>query len=526
MTLVDNTYRYDGNANCIEKHTLSGLNRYTYDSLGQLVKAEYPTGTEAYSYDRAGNRLTRTTQNSREEYRHDAAGRLTGRSVYEMLKGVDIPTVEQNMVETKTYQYEYDRQGNTLSDGENTYRYDSLNRLVEIRTKSADIQKNHYDGEGLRAELEENGRLVSFIFDNEKAVCETDADWNTIRYIRGYELISSDSEKAKTYYHYASDELGSTTHVTDEAGKILNRYEYDAFGNFTVKEESVTNRFCFTGEQYDPASNLYYLRARFYSPVIGRFLNEDTYYGDGLNLYAYCHNNPVGYVDPSGHASYPYEYFPYMFDDIDVENGGKGRKKESDSTNLGKNIFQHVGINPNISGTGSHERQHLIPQQVYKKSQFLQDIGFNVDSHWNGIFDKNMNKGITTVNDIFKANNVSKELTDRYVSDKTHHGGGHILYNDAVEREVDNIQKYIKKYHEGLISDGMSTKKANRKALKEAQRQVYMLTEDLRTMNIDGIDLYKSHSSNSNKYNDADEYYEEFKKKKQEAHEKNWHKKY
>ena len=91
--------------------------------------------------------------------------------------------------------------------------------------------------------------------------------------------------------------------MTDEVGKILNRYEYDAFDNFTVKEETVTKRFCFTGEQYDPASNLYYLRARFYSPVIGRFLNEDTYYGDGLNLYAYCHNNPVGYVDPSGHAS-------------------------------------------------------------------------------------------------------------------------------------------------------------------------------------------------------------------------------
>ena len=61
------------------------------------------------------------------------------------------------------------------------------------------------------------------------------------------------------------------------------------------------NRFGFAGEQYDPVANLYYLRARFYNPVIGRFLQEDTYYGDGLNLYTYCHNNPVGYVDPSGH---------------------------------------------------------------------------------------------------------------------------------------------------------------------------------------------------------------------------------
>jgi len=49
----------------------------------------------------------------------------------------------------------------------------------------------------------------------------------------------------------------------------------------------------------------YYLRARYYNPVIGRFLQEDTYYGDGLNLYAYCRNNPVRYYDPSGHDACP-----------------------------------------------------------------------------------------------------------------------------------------------------------------------------------------------------------------------------
>ncbi|MEE1247790.1 MAG: RHS repeat-associated core domain-containing protein, partial [Lachnospiraceae bacterium] len=200
----------------------------------------------------------------------------------------------------KTCHYEYDRQGNTLSDGENTSCYDSLNRIVEVRTKNGDIQKNHYDGEGLRAELEENGRLVAFIFDGDKVVSEK-TDNNTIRYIRGYELISSDSAAAKTYYHYASDELGSTTHLTDENGNVYNYYEYDAFGNFLTKAENVPNRFCFTGEQYDPLTSQYYLRARFYNPAIGRSLNEDTYYGDGLNLYAYCHNNPAKYVDPTGH---------------------------------------------------------------------------------------------------------------------------------------------------------------------------------------------------------------------------------
>ena len=68
-----------------------------------------------------------------------------------------------------------------------------------------------------------------------------------------------------------------------------------------VCEEQVANRFRFNGQQYDPVSRQYYLRARFYNPVIARFTQEDTYRGDGLNLYAYCRNNPVYYVDPSGH---------------------------------------------------------------------------------------------------------------------------------------------------------------------------------------------------------------------------------
>ena len=53
----------------------------------------------------------------------------------------------------------------------------------------------------------------------------------------------------------------------------------------------------------DPVTQQYYLRARFYNPVIARFTQEDTYRGDGLNLYAYCANNPVYYTDPTGRLS-------------------------------------------------------------------------------------------------------------------------------------------------------------------------------------------------------------------------------
>lgn len=73
-------------------------------------------------------------------------------------------------------------------------------------------------------------------------------------------------------------------------------------GKLTACEEKVSNRFKFNGQQYDPISQQYYLRARHYNPVIGRFTQEDTYRGDGLNLYAYCANNPVYFIDPSGNV--------------------------------------------------------------------------------------------------------------------------------------------------------------------------------------------------------------------------------
>ena len=103
-----------------------------------------------------------------------------------------------------------------------------------------------------------------------------------------------------------SDEMGSVTHVVEEEDRrVRNCYGYDAFGNTEYAEETVRNRFRYTGQQYDSVTGQYYLRARYYNPVIGRFLQEDTYYGDGLNLYAYCRNNPVRYYDPSGHDACP-----------------------------------------------------------------------------------------------------------------------------------------------------------------------------------------------------------------------------
>ena len=304
--LVDNTYSYDHNGNRIRKQTLDGLTRYAYDAGNRLVEVAYPgrngiTDTEYLRYDKAGNRTERIRGAVHEQYLYDECNRLL-----QITDGAD--TVKN---------YTYDNSGNMLSDGEMSYLYDGFGRLEQVTKADGSFQKNHYDAEGLRAEMEENGQLVKFLYnENREAVAEEESDGNVIRYIRRLGLISSDSEKAKTYYHYVSDEQGSITHVIngeekesgelpqeDVQSRVLNHYEYDAFGNTIRCEEQVHNRFRYTGEQYDPLTGQYYLRARYYNPVIARFTQEDTYYGDGLNLYTYCQNNPVLYHDPTGHGT-------------------------------------------------------------------------------------------------------------------------------------------------------------------------------------------------------------------------------
>lgn len=286
--LAENQYLYDGNGNRTLKRQLGGDTLYHYDPLNQLKKVEYPSYTEELFYDKAGNRTRRIASGVEELYQYDPRNRLTAYT-----KG------------GVTTMFQYDHAGNLLADDKARYSYDAFNRTEKVETFDGHIQLNRYDAEGLRYEMEENGNLVQFIFNQNREVVAEEDSSGLNRLIRGTELIAANSsaDSARTYYHYASDEMGSTTHIVDEAGAVKNRYEYDAWGNITAQEEAVPNRFKFTGQQLDPVTQQYYLRARFYNPVVARFTQEDTYRGDGLNLYAYCENNPVCYVDPSGHNS-------------------------------------------------------------------------------------------------------------------------------------------------------------------------------------------------------------------------------
>ena len=163
-----------------------------------------------------------------------------------------------------------------------------------------------HDVEGWRVEKKVDGYSTRYVYDGDHVIAEYDGNNNLLRkYIYGpgidqpVSMIEVADASATYYYHF--DALGSVLALSNASGDTVQTYEYSVYGEVAVEDANHTNPYMFAGVRYDIEIGLYYNRARYYNPYTGRFLQTDPWdYYDSLNLYWYCWNNPLNFLDPSG----------------------------------------------------------------------------------------------------------------------------------------------------------------------------------------------------------------------------------
>jgi RHS repeat-associated protein len=274
------------------KETVNGVaTAFGYDPLNELISAGLGPLKAAWTYDAVGNRLTLSSPVGTIAYTYDAGDRLLTAGLAK---------------------YTYDNNGNQIAKTSGkltwTYAYDAANRLVQALGYGMNSTFG-YDGDGNRISQTNGSSTYSYLNDVATALPvvlnEQGPDGN-ITYAYGLGLIEESSSAFNYFYHY--DGLGSVIGLTNASGKPQAAYAYDPWGSalLTVTDAVGTkNKFRFTGEALDPGTGLYYLRARYYDPGVGRFLGKD---GFGwlvrdprtANKYSYVLSNPVQYRDPSG----------------------------------------------------------------------------------------------------------------------------------------------------------------------------------------------------------------------------------
>ena len=189
--------------------------------------------------------------------------------------------------------YSYDANGNVDIRNGVTIAYDYNNKPTSIGSTAF-----VYDYSGHR--VKKNGTVyIGKLYECAGGSC--------VKYIfAGSTRIASKSSTATYYYH--TDHLGSSSVITDAIGNKAQETYYYPYGEIRYNSGSATH-FKFTGQEYDDETGLYYYGARYYDPVIGRFISADTIVPNfanpqDLNRYTYAGNNPLTYIDPTGHFKF------------------------------------------------------------------------------------------------------------------------------------------------------------------------------------------------------------------------------
>jgi len=300
ISLLGFHYDLGPSGNRIRLTELSGrVSDYQYDPLYRLTRETIndPAQTSKdthYSYDAVGNRLSQTRDGIVTDYRYDANDQLL---------------TETTLGQATSYRY--DANGNqtakTSPVGRTNYQFDQANHLVGM-DDGTHTASYRYDANGIRTAKTEDGQITYYLIDPNGDYSQVIGEYGMggaelARYTYGDDLTAQSNAQGTRYYLY--DGLGSSRALAGPSGQVTDEYSYTAFGELTHSQGNYDNRYLFAGEQFDWGLGLYYLRARYMAPSLGRFVALDEWDGRicepiTLNKYAYANLDPIGNVDPSG----------------------------------------------------------------------------------------------------------------------------------------------------------------------------------------------------------------------------------
>ncbi len=275
---------------------------YSYDPLNRLTNAIYSSGPAfTYTLDAVGNRLTQTAlldgMPETTAYLYDHANRLSN---------VDGVT------------YTWDNNGNLLWDGVYTYTYSSANQLTSVSDGQLPATNYSYNGLGDRARQTSGGVTTDYAIDLAGGLTQVLAD-SQHTYLYGNGRIAQ--YRAGGVDYFLGDALGSVRQLVDGNGNVTLAKNYEPYGELMDSAGSRGTSYGYTSEWTD-ATGLVYLRARYYAPWQGRFLNRDMWDGDynqplSLNKWLYVSANPINLVDPTGHCYGPLSFLR----NVPIESG-------------------------------------------------------------------------------------------------------------------------------------------------------------------------------------------------------------
>ena len=326
MSIYSYDYYLDGN---VSQQNRNGVKcYYDYDEFSRIIDEDYGREEIDYYYDVAGNRTLKKICDDNGDtdvnYTYDLNNRLLEESTnYYSKNEIDVTKYVYDNNGNQIKKIGYITKGvngspsqdlvseNELNNTYEIYKYNEFNEMTSFESNKESKWEYAYLPNGLRYRKSNASNFDRYVWDrNGNIIAEMNGEGNlTSKYVRGNKLISKNGNE---YFGY--DGHGSVVNISNESGKSIKSYDYDAFGVELNKDANDTNLFRYCAEQYDNETDSIYLRARYYSPSLGRFTTEDPA-KDGNNWYSYCAGNPVNSWDPSGLA--------LIISDIEDENDSR-----------------------------------------------------------------------------------------------------------------------------------------------------------------------------------------------------------